>query len=326
MRLSGRLLTAAAAMAMGSSAALAADIVIVPPPPAPIPVIIEDPAFTGPYWGVYGGIWNSQFQRLPQIQPMVGTQFGYNFAANSLRFGFEIETEYYRFGNPATVDATANGRIGLVLGSNILLYGQAGIGSFNNNPVWSAGGGIELALGGGNLALFAEGKAMFLLGGGGGGPVAWSIRGGVNYYADENNLDATGNFDWGGLYFGAHGGIINGGGPIAGNAGVQVGYNFGGGPFVGGIEVETTHSFGPPVLINAALNGRGGFAFGNVLIYGEAGLASLVALPVWTAGGGLELALGTQLGVFGEAKAVFPLGGGPAGFQVNGGMNIHFGR
>lgn len=326
MRFAARLATTTALVTLAGSA-LAADIVIVPPPPAPIPIIIEDPAFAGPYWGVYGGIWNGGVQRLPQIRPMVGTQFGYNFAANSLRFGFEIETEYYRggIGPAALVDATANGRVGLVLGTNIMLYGQAGIGTFGNIPSWSAGGGIELALGT-NLALFVEGKAFFFMGGGAPVVDAWSVRGGVNYYADEDNLDATGAFDWGGLYFGVNGGIINGGGPAVGHVGVQVGYNLGGGPFVGGLEVETTHSFGPVPLINAALNGRAGVAFGNFLIYGEVGIASITAVPVWTAGGGLELALGSRLGIFGEAKAVFPFAGPPNGFQINAGMNIHFGR
>ncbi len=321
MNFSARLATTTALVTLAGSA-LAADIAIVPPPPAPIPIIIDDPAFTGPYWGVYGGVSRGG-QRIQRTSPMVGTQFGYNLASGSLRFGFEIETEYYRLANPVIVDATLNGRVGVVLGTSVLLYGQAGIGTFGNGPVWSAGGGVELALGT-NLALFVEGKAMWFMGGGG-GIDAWSIRGGVNYYADENNLDATGAFDWGGLYFGAHGGII-GGGAVLGHAGVQVGYNLGGAGFIGGVEVETSHSFGSPFQINAALNARAGAALGSFLIYGEGGIGSHVGTALWNIGGGVEIALGTRLGLFGEAKALFAVGGGPPpGFQVNAGMNVHFG-
>jgi hypothetical protein len=115
--------------------------------------------------------------------------------------------------------------------------------------------------------------------------------------------------------------------PAAGHVGVQVGSNFGGGPFLAGVEVETSHSFGVPFLINASLNGRVGFTFGNILVYGEGGIGSIGSLPMWLAGGGAELALGTNLGVFAEAKALFAFGSGAyAGTQINAGLNVHFGH
>src|SRR5688572_23059427 len=95
MKFAARLATTTALVTFASSA-LAADIVIVPPPPAPVPIVIVDPAFAGPYWGVYGGVGSRGVRGQSFIGPMVGTQFGYNFAANNLRLGFEVETEYYR--------------------------------------------------------------------------------------------------------------------------------------------------------------------------------------------------------------------------------------
>jgi hypothetical protein len=48
---------------------------------------------------------------------------------------------------------------------------------------------------------------------------------------------------------------------------------------------------------------------------------------MWLAGGGAELALGTNLGVFAEAKALFAFGSGAyAGTQINAGLNVHFGH
>jgi hypothetical protein len=326
MRRIGKLLAGAAVLVAATGSAFAADVVIIPPPaPLPPPPVAEA-LFDGPYWGVYGGIWNGAVQQ--RITPLVGTQFGYNFVFGSVMTGFEVETEYLR--TRTVVEATLSSRLGFLLGTNVLLYGQVGIGTFYGSiPHWSLGGGVEVALGSSGLALFAEAKRLWRIG----GPniLAWTVRGGLNYYADGDNAGPGGAFDWGGLYFGAHGGRVTGNvmpaaGPWLG--GIQVGYNLGGAGFVGGAEVETSYTFGNNAWINAALNGRGGAAFGNFLIYGEVGIGSYNWIAVWTAGGGVELALGDRIGLFGEGKAMFRLGGGGGvdGVQINTGLNIHFGR
>jgi hypothetical protein len=327
MRRVGKFLVGAAALLVSAGSALAAELVVIPPPtPAPPPPPAAENAYAGPYWGVYGGIWNGAVQR--RITPLYGTQFGYNFLAGTFMAGFEIETEY--LSTRSIVEATASGRLGVTIGGNVLLYGQVGIGTFYGSvPHWSVGGGAEIALGTSGLALFVEAKRLFRIG----GPniLAYTVRGGLNYYADGNNTGPGGEFDWGGLYFGAHGGRVTGNvmpaaGPWLG--GVQVGYNLGGAGFVGGAEVETSYTFGNNAWINAALNGRAGIALGSILVYGEVGIGSYNWIPVWTAGGGVELALGERLGLFGEGKAMFRLGGGGGvdGLQINTGLNIHFGH
>jgi hypothetical protein len=326
-----KLLAGAALSVAAAGSALAADVVVIPPPaPPPPPMIAAQNLFEGPYWGVYGGIWNGAAIR--RITPLAGTQFGYNFLFGNFMAGFEIETEWlsHRGPNPRAVDATLSGRWGVTLGNAVLLYGQAGVGTFyaTGTAFWSLGGGAEVALGTSGLTLFAEAKRFWPITV---GPAfAWTIRGGVNYYADPSNAGPTGMFDWGGHYFGTHVGHVSPGVVqlnVLTLTGVQVGYNLGSGPFVAGPEVETSWFFGSGPFINAALNGRAGFVLGSILLYGEVGIASLNRTPIWTIGGGAELALGNQMGVFAEAKALSVLGGGGFdGFQINGGVNIHFGR
>ena len=330
MRGIGKLLAGAAMLVATTGSAFAADVVVIPPPAPPPPPPVAEALFDGPYWGVYGGIWNGAAIR--RITPLAGTQFGYNFLFGNFMAGFEIETEWlsHRGPNPRAVDATLSGRFGVVLGTNVLLYGQAGIGTFyaTGTAFWSLGGGMEVALGASGLALFAEAKRFWPITV---GPAfAWTIRGGLNYYAEPSNAGPGGAFDWAGLYFGTHIGrisdnVVQANSPWLG--GVQVGYNFGGTGFVAGPEVETSWLFNNGAVINAALNGRAGAVLGNILIYGEAGIGTIQWNPIWTIGGGAELAMGDQIGLFAEGKAMFLLagGGGVDGFQVNGGLNIHFG-
>src|SRR5688572_10833384 len=95
MRRALKLLAGAAALIAAAGPVLAADVVVIPPPaPAPPPLAAAEALFDGPYWGVYGGIWNGAVRQ--RITPLVGTQFGYNFVFGNLMTGFEVETEYLR--------------------------------------------------------------------------------------------------------------------------------------------------------------------------------------------------------------------------------------
>lgn len=134
-------------------------------------------------------------------------------------------------------------------------------------------------------------------------------------------------FDWSGPYVGAYGGYMF----IAGFAqfGVQAGYNFMlGTNFLAGIEVQGGGIFAFPGLgAEGNLNARLGATFGNILVYGEAGVG--VIWPVaytWNAGGGVEYAINRNMSLFGEAKAVGGFGGGLLGVSAVGGVNWHIGN
>jgi hypothetical protein len=127
-----------------------------------------------------------------------------------------------------------------------------------------------------------------------------------------------------GFYLGAVAGwSAASGGP---EIGVQFGYNIGiGRRFVGGFEVETVNAVAPgAALMNASLNARFGLTIGDrVLAYGEVGLGESLYAGLFTAGGGVEVAVGELVSVFGEAKAGVFIGGGLAGIQLRGGVNWH---
>jgi len=134
------------------------------------------------------------------------------------------------------------------------------------------------------------------------------------------------SFDWSGPYVGAYGGYMF----LAGfaQAGVQAGYNFMLGPtFLAGIEAQAGGIWAFPGLAGEAnLNARVGAAFGNVLVYGEAGAGLIYPVAwTWNAGGGVEYALSNSVSLFGEAKAVGAFGGGLVGVSATGGVNWHFG-
>ena len=132
-------------------------------------------------------------------------------------------------------------------------------------------------------------------------------------------------FDWSGPYVGAYGGYIVGAG-IA-QTGVQAGYNFMlGDMFVAGVEVQGGGIWTFPGLLGEAnVNARLGAAFGQVLVYAEAGVG--IIFPggfTWNAGGGIEYAINSNISVFGEGKAIGAFGGGYIGTSVQGGVNFHF--
>lgn len=132
-------------------------------------------------------------------------------------------------------------------------------------------------------------------------------------------------FSWSGPYVGAFAGYdFTLSGAIAG---VQFGYNWEFGNFVAGLEVETIYPIFGATLVDARLNARLGAAFADkFLVYGEAGIGSWVAVPVWTVGGGVEYAVSDSLSLFAEAEAVFVMGGGYVATQLTGGMNYHAGE
>lgn len=316
MKKARALLLGTAGSLMLATTAMAADIptpVAPPPPPAPM----APPAFSwsGPYIGAFAGYDTTLTGVID------GVQFGYNFEFGNFLAGLEVETIYPTFGG-TIVDARLNARVGAVLGDVLLIYGEAGIGSWVVAPVWTIGGGIEYAIGQ-SISLFAEGEAVFVMGG---GYVATQITAGVNYHAGARSMAPGGAFDFTGLYFGA----------LAGwsttfslaEAGVQFGYNFGfGGAGIAGLEVETTHPFAGGALINASLNARVGYALGErFLAYAEAGIGEWLFAPVYTLGGGVEVGLGAAASVFAEAKAEGVLGTGFTGVQLRGGVNMFVGR
>lgn len=141
-------------------------------------------------------------------------------------------------------------------------------------------------------------------------------------------------FDWSGPYIGAYGaGIFNPPGDPIIPVGVQADFNFVRGAFLVGAEVYGEYRFWDNGNHWAAgANARLGAVLGErLVVYGEAGVGWVNALggfPVWNAGGGLEIALGRNMSLFTEVKAIAPFNAGPGalGIQVQGGLNFHLGN
>ena len=71
-----------------------------------------------------------------------------------------------------------NARAGVILGSRLLLYSEAGAGFRPGGYTWTAGGGAEFAIGP-NFSVFAEVKAAGTFGSGYDGRM---IQAGFNFY------------------------------------------------------------------------------------------------------------------------------------------------
>lgn len=130
-------------------------------------------------------------------------------------------------------------------------------------------------------------------------------------------------FEWAGAYAGAYGGAILG---DAYQAGLQGGYNFTTGAFLYGVEAQLGTAFSGGFVLEADLNGRAGLVFGdNFLGYGEAGVGYLGGGNgyIYTLGGGMEIAVGQSISIFGEAKALGAFGAGFTGATVQAGINWH---
>lgn len=130
-------------------------------------------------------------------------------------------------------------------------------------------------------------------------------------------------FSWDGPYVGAYAGYLIGPGVV--QIGAQAGYNFVSGGFLAGIELQAGALISGGVAFEGNANARlGAILGGNFLLYAEAGLG--VILPggvTWTAGGGGEVAVGSNVSLFAEVKALGVFGGGCCIVTVQGGVNWH---
>jgi opacity protein-like surface antigen len=318
MRTLAKLLLGTASAAVVSTAALAADPVIAPMTPA-APMAAPGFDWSGPYVGAIVG-----FNALGIAYPFDGVQFGYNFLfRGNMVAGIEVQTTHY-MGPTPNVGASLNGRLGFVTGDRVLIYGEAGIGVWTVAPVgiFSLGGGVEIAVTS-TASLFGEVKREYVVGGGL-TPFDTAFTAGVNFHSGGSMMASSGGF--GGLYFGTFGGY-NIGINLA-EAGVQFGFNHEmGSRFIVGGEIETYYPVTGAGIVAASLNGRAGVTFGNFLAYGEAGIGTYIAVPVWSAGGGIEYALANRgMSVFAEAKVQSVLGGGYFGTRVDAGLNFAVGH
>ncbi|MCC6735351.1 MAG: hypothetical protein IT534_04405 [Bauldia sp.] len=129
-------------------------------------------------------------------------------------------------------------------------------------------------------------------------------------------------FSFAGPYVGAYFGRLVA--ESAFQAGLQGGFNFLRGPFLVGAEAQLGAAFGGGFAFEADLNARLGFVLGErFLVYGEGGIGYISGVPVYTAGGGVEIGVGQSFSVFGEAKALGPLGGPILSLTVQAGINWH---
>jgi outer membrane immunogenic protein len=320
MRTPAKLFLGAAAAALFSTAAFAADPVYAPMTPA---APMAAPAFdwSGPYVGAVAGIYGL----IGTNYMYSGVQFGYNFMfRGNMIAGFEVETTHIMY-PLAYVNAALNGRLGVVVGDRVLLYGEAGIGTHLISPIglFTVAGGIEVAVTNA-ISVFGEVKKVWAIAGGL-VPYGGTFEAGVNFHPGGSMMMASSG-GFGGLYFGTFGGYELG--PNYGEFGVQFGFNHEmGSRFIVGAEVETYHPAIPVAYVSASLNGRAGVTFGNILAYGEAGIGTFIGVPVLSAGGGVEFALANRgMSVFTEAKALYLLGGGYYLTRVDAGINFAVGR
>ena len=120
-----KLALAAAVLAVTGSAVMAADL-YVPETPAPI-VESAGVGFEGLYAGVQLG---GYFEDGADTQALVGGVIGYNFTADPLLLGVELQGNYY-FENDdffAAGELLALGKIGFVAADNFALYATGGVG------------------------------------------------------------------------------------------------------------------------------------------------------------------------------------------------------
>lgn len=119
-----KLALAAAAVAVTGSAAMAADL-YVPETPAPI-VEASGVGFEGLYAGVQLGGYTYD----GDSQIAIGGVIGYNFAADPLLLGIELQGNYYVESDNLSeaADILALGKIGFVATESVALYATGGVG------------------------------------------------------------------------------------------------------------------------------------------------------------------------------------------------------
>jgi len=168
----GKLLLSAVGSALIATSAVAADLpappVAAPPPP------MAAPAFD--WGGVYFGA--SVGRIVGPLEAQI--QVGYNFVRGRMLAGAELAAGV-AFGGGFVFSATANARLGLLLGERALIYALGGIEYlFTPAPLfWTARGGVEYAIND-RVSVFGEAGVVGAFGGGIGPFV--TFRTGVNLH------------------------------------------------------------------------------------------------------------------------------------------------
>jgi hypothetical protein len=141
-------------------------------------------------------------------------------------------------------------------------------------------------------------------------------------------------FSWSGPYIGHFSTLVHCSGCIpffAIQSGVRFGYNVTAGNALFGVNGGLLAFFhGPPLTFIAEAMARAGVLLGDkVVLYGQIGVDYFIGPSAFalTAGGGLEVALGRRVSIFGE---VMPYWGLPAFvgpyWRFTAGVNWHFGH
>jgi hypothetical protein len=141
--------------------------------------------------------------------------------------------------------------------------------------------------------------------------------------------------DWNGLYAGTFAGVTKapGGGSIFSfNVGAQAGFNFVPGSFLVGVNFDAGASIIGGAIFIGDVTGTirlGGFISPDVLLYTAFGFGThfpyFAGTNATVLGAGAEVAIGTNLGLFGELRRYRILGGPPASAysELRIGMNFH---
>jgi hypothetical protein len=110
-------------------------------------------SWAGSYLGLYTG-W--LFTPLGTVD-RIGGQAGYNFVRGRFLIGIEGHGGAIFTVGPGAAEVELSARLGAILRSRFLLYGEAGIGMVADQGTYTFGGGVEVAVGD-SFSLFAEAK------------------------------------------------------------------------------------------------------------------------------------------------------------------------
>lgn len=162
-----------------ATGAMAADVPpLVVAPIAPPPPVAASFDWAGLYVGAYGGAF-FEVNPIEREFWVFGGQAGFNirFGGAALA-GIELRAGLADDGAVA-FEAALSGRLGVILGDKVLLYGEAGVWFVAPSVfLWTAGGGVEVGLGR-SVSLFAEAA---LIGNIGGTCCGLLITGGINFH------------------------------------------------------------------------------------------------------------------------------------------------